>query len=99
MLLCDDVSFRCSGPLREYLRATSPGFDRSAVHAEFQTYVQTVQTWIWTKICYVCAVSSVLCNGTSLKNIYHAAKKRGRGVDSARGGGGMAGDLRPVLGF
>jgi hypothetical protein len=35
----------------------------------------------------MCAVSSVLCNVTSLNNLYHAAKKRGRGAAGARGGG------------
>jgi hypothetical protein len=35
----------------------------------------------------MCAVSSVLYHGTSLNNLYHAAKKRGRGAAGARGGG------------
>ncbi len=82
-----------------YVQRAQDLIDQQCVLNSRHKDIQTVQTWIWTKICYVCVVSSVLCNGTSLNNIYHAAKERGRGVDSAHGGGGRGWGLVASIGL
>ncbi len=60
---------------------------------------QTVQTWIWTKILMRAWSAAYSVMELHVNIMYHAAKKRGRGVAGARGGGGVVGDLRPTLDF